>query len=68
VLAGPDGDARWARDGRALVVTVLPAGTLYVQPNGRITSDGGGTTPVNVSITVAGETAIQLTGETGHVR
>jgi len=67
-LPGPDGDARWAVDGQSLAVTVSPAGTLFVQPDGRFTSDGAGSTAVNASITIAGETALQLTGETGHVR
>ena len=67
-LPGPDGDARWAVDPASLAVTVNPAGTLYLQPDGRVTSDGAGLTAVNVSIAIAGETALQITGETGHVR
>ena len=67
-LPGPDGDARWAVDPASLAVTVSPAGTLYLQPDGRVTSDGAGLTAVNVSIAIAGETALQITGETGHVR
>ena len=67
-VPGPDGDARWAVDAQSLAVTVSPAGMLYLQPDGRITSDGAGRTAVNVSIAIAGETALQITGETGHVR
>lgn len=67
-LPGPDGDARWAVDPKPLTVTVTPAGTLYVQPDGRITSDGAGLTAVNASVAIAGETTLQITGETGHVR
>ena len=67
-LPGPDGDARWAVDAQSLAVTVTPAGTLYVQPDGRITSDGAGASAVNASVAIAGETALQVTGETGHVR
>lgn len=67
-LPGPDGDARWAVDSRSLAVTVSPAGTLFVQPDARITSDGAGATAVNASVAIAGETALQITGETGHVR
>lgn len=67
-LPGPDGDARWAVDPASLAVTVNPAGTLYLQPDGRVTSDGAGLTAVNVSIAIAGEAALQITGETGHVR
>ena len=67
-IKGPDGDARWAVDNNAITLTQTPAGTLYFQPDGRITSDGAGSSAVNVSITLSGETALQLTGETGHVR
>jgi prepilin-type N-terminal cleavage/methylation domain-containing protein len=65
---GADGDARWAYDGNGFALLQSPAGTLYFQPDGRITSDGAGSSAVNVSIMLAGETALQLTGETGHVR
>ena len=67
-LPGPDGDARWAVDSNGLAMTVTPAVTLHFQPDGRITSDGAGSTTVNVSIGVAGEPTINLVGETGHVR
>ena len=67
-LAGPDGDARWAVDSNGLSMTVSPAGTLYFQPDGRITSDGAGSSTVNVSISVTGERVINLVGETGHVQ
>lgn len=67
-LAGADGDARWAHDASGLAVTVSPAGTLYFQPDGRITSDGAGATPVDVSIGIAGQPAISLRGVTGHVQ
>jgi prepilin-type N-terminal cleavage/methylation domain-containing protein len=68
VIKGPDGDARWAYDGNGFTLTQSPAGTLYFQPDGRITRDGAGSSAVNVSIALAGETGLQLTGETGHVR
>lgn len=67
-LPGPDGDARWAVDPQSLAITVSPAGTLFMQPDGRITSDGAGLTAVNASIAIAGEATLQITGETGHVR
>lgn len=67
-LTGPDGDARWAFDGNGIALTQTPAGTLYFQPDGRITSDGAGASTVNASVTLAGETPLQVTGETGHVR
>lgn len=65
-LAGPDGDSRWAWDERAPSTSATPA-TLYFQPDGRVTSDGAGASAVNASITISGETALNLTGETGHV-
>jgi hypothetical protein len=67
VLSGADGDARWAVDGNAITLTQTPAGTLYFQPDGRITSDGAGSNAVNTSVALAGESALQLIGETGHV-
>ena len=67
-LNGADGDARWAFDGNAITLTQQPAGTLYFQPDGRITSDGAGSTSVNVMIGLTGETTLQLIGETGHVQ
>ena len=67
-LKGADGDARWAVDGNAITLTQSPAGTLYFQPSGRVTSDGAGSSSVNVNIDLAGETTLQLIGETGHVQ
>ena len=67
VLAGPDGDARWAVDGNAIALSQSPAGTLYFQPDGRITSDGAGSTAVNATVGLAGEPNLSLIGETGHV-
>ena len=68
VIPGMDGDARWAIDPQAIGLAVAPAGTLYFQPDGRITSDGAGLSAVNATVTVTGEPALQLIGETGHVR
>ena len=66
-LKGLDGDVRWAADANAITLTQNPAGTLYFQPDGRITSDGAGSNAVNASVGLAGETALLLIGETGHV-
>ena len=68
VVPGADGDARWAFDANAYALSQSPAGTLYFQPDGRITSDGAGASSVNVTVGLTGETSLQLTGETGHVQ
>lgn len=44
----------------------LPA-KLYFQPDGRITSDGSGSTVVTTTVTVAGANSISLVGATGYV-
>lgn len=67
-VPGPDGDARWAHDRQGLAISQSPSGTLYFQPDGRITSDGAGNTAADWTITIAGVTTITLVGETGHVR
>jgi len=46
---------------------VSPAGTLYFQPDGRVTSDGAGNTAANRTITANGIASISIVGETGHV-
>lgn len=66
-LPGPDGDARWAVDASNLAISQSPAGALYFQPDGRITSDGMGSSAANITISIAGEPDLQLTGETGLV-
>jgi MSHA pilin protein MshC len=68
VLPGPDGHASHARDDRGIATSVSPAGTLYFQPNGRVTSDGAGSTAADRSIAIDGMTAITVVGETGLVR
>jgi MSHA pilin protein MshC len=66
-LTGIDGNAAWARDAAAPATAVAPAGVLYFQPSGRVTTSLAGSTASNRSITIAGETPITLTAETGHV-
>jgi hypothetical protein len=67
-LAGPDGDPRHAHDNAAPATAVAPGGLLYFQPDGRLTSDGAGTSPADRVVTVAGEPNINLSGATGHAR
>jgi MSHA pilin protein MshC len=66
-LPGPGG-AAWASDSRGIATSVSPAGTLYFQPNGRVTSDGAGNSATDRSITVAGQDAITVVAETGLAR
>jgi prepilin-type N-terminal cleavage/methylation domain-containing protein len=49
------------------ISSITPAGTVYLQPSGRMTSDGAGNTPGLWTLGVAGSSAITLIGETGHV-
>lgn len=66
-LPGGDGDAAYASDSYGIALAVSPAGTLYFQPSGRISSDAAGNSALNASVSVGSETAITVVGETGHV-
>jgi prepilin-type N-terminal cleavage/methylation domain-containing protein len=65
-LPGGDGDSRWAWDSNAPTTSASTA-TLYFQPDGRVTSDGAGSTTVNVTVTISGETTVSVNGQTSHV-
>ncbi len=65
-LPGPDGSATYASSNSGSA-SVAPAGTLFFQPNGRVTSDGAGATASSRTITIAGSDPITVIGETGHV-
>lgn len=67
-LAAPDGSAAWATDAGSIATTVAPAGALYFQPSGRVTTDGAGAAAGTRTIAIAGEAAITVIGETGHVQ
>ncbi|HSM21230.1 MAG TPA: type II secretion system protein [Rubrivivax sp.] len=67
-LPGPGGSADYASDSRGFATSVSPAGPLYFQPNGRVTTDGAGSTATDRSITVSGQEAISVVAETGLVR
>lgn len=67
-LPGPDGSNDWARSAAAIATTVSPAGTLYFQPSGRVTSDGAGLVASSRAIGIAGEADVVVFGETGHVQ
>ena len=66
-LPGGDGSAAYASESSAIAVSVSPAGTVYFQPDGRISSDGAGTALLNASVSVGSESAITLVGDTGHI-
>lgn len=67
-LPGPEAQGAWARHNGSMTATLSPAGTLYFQPDGRITSDGAGASTVNATVSVGGVSAIVLVGDTGHVQ
>lgn len=67
-LTGPNADSFWAHDDAAPATSTSAGANLYFQPNGRVTLDGAGTSIADVNITIAGETAIVLVGQTGHAR
>ena len=66
-LPGLDGQAQAADSKGGAAAGVSPAGPLYFQPSGRVSTDGAGSNAINRSISIAGQTAIVLVGETGHV-
>ena len=67
-LTGVDGSAGVAAaNGSAATASVSPAGVLYFQPSGRVSTDGAGSSVAVRTITLAGQTSIVLVGETGHV-
>lgn len=67
-LAGPDGANPAAVSPAANVtLTAVPAGPLYFQPSGAVTSDTAGTTPASFTLTVTGQAAVTVRGTTGYV-
>lgn len=67
-LPGPGGTADYSVSPGGAVAAVVPAGTLYFQSAGRVTSDGAGALASNRLITISGAADIVVVGETGHVR
>ena len=67
VLPGLDGQALSASSQGGAAASVSPSGTLYFQPSGRVSTDGAGSSAANRTITITGQAAIVLVGETGHV-
>ena len=67
-LPGIDGGSASADSrGAAAAASVSPAGPLYFQPSGRVTTDGAGSSAVARTIAIAGQGNIVLVGETGRV-
>jgi MSHA pilin protein MshC len=67
-LVGPTGASAFATsDNPSMLTSVSPAGVLYFQPDGRVSTDAAGATASNRTITLTGVGAIVITGETGHV-
>lgn len=67
-LAGPDGGSSFTANAGNAALAVSPAGTLYFQPDGRVTTDGAGATAAVRTLTVSGTASITISGETGLVR
>ncbi|TDM09474.1 MAG: prepilin-type cleavage/methylation domain-containing protein [Ideonella sp. MAG2] len=57
---GIDGNPVFATPPGGVTAAWSAGSTVFVQPNGRFTSDGAGTTPVNKTLNVAGETPIKV--------
>lgn len=66
-LPGIDGQALAAASKGGATASLSPAGVLYFQPSGRVSSDGAGLSTPGRTITIVGQTPIVLVGETGHV-
>jgi MSHA pilin protein MshC len=67
VLPGLDGQALAADSKGGAAASIGPAGTVFFQPSGRVTSDGAGSSSATRTISIAGQPDIVLIGETGHV-
>jgi len=71
-LLGPNGSTTFAAASNSQATVVVsaggsPAGVLYFQPDGRVTTDGAGTNAVDWTLTPTAATPISIYGETGHV-
>ena len=68
-LAGPDGVSQFGSSGASdVATTVSPAGTIYFQPDGRVTSDAAGVTTSTRTFTFTGAPSLVLYGETGYAQ
>lgn len=68
-LQGSDGTGTAASTSNSSAGTaVSPAGVIYFQPDGRVTSDGAGGTSSTRTISMSGASDITVNGETGYVQ
>jgi MSHA pilin protein MshC len=68
-LPGPDGATSFTATApeRGVNVSISPPGTIYFQPNGRVSSDGAGTLVATRTLTAGDANPITVYGESGHV-
>lgn len=67
-INGPSGSSNFATANNSSAGTsVSPAGTIYFQPDGRVTSDGAGNTTSTRTISMSGASNITVYGDTGYV-
>lgn len=67
-LAGPDGGTSYTSNAGGASFAVSPSGTMYFQPDGRVTSDGAGSSASARTVTISGASSISVGGEGGYVR
>jgi MSHA pilin protein MshC len=67
-LNGPNGGSAFTANAGAATFTLSPSGTMYFQPDGRVTSDGAGATVSARTMTISGANSLSIGGETGLVR
>ena len=66
-LMGPSGNNVFASSGTSTMTTaVSPAGVIFFQSDGRVTTDAAGATTADRTLTPLGLSAIAIIGETGH--
>ena len=64
-LQGPGGSNIFGSTTSAAATAVSPAGTIFLQPDGRATTDGAGTTAATRTISMTGAANVVLYGATG---
>ena len=67
-LLGPDGGTTFTSNPGSTAFSLSPSGTMYFQPDGRVTSDGAGNTASTRTLAITGVSSITIGGESGLVR